>query len=551
MKSLHNYFFKAILCLSAVLVFQSCSLGGKASIENKIDDFVSNDVDLVAVGDINHVLSALEIEVKDGGLQLPDYFEEIAALDGRRSVRELEEVQDMLSEKTGIDYTNVVLAVKGLSTRMDMVICFNVDDPEALESFLMDKNDDIMLSDDGDYKLLGNEKASIVIKGKNAYFILRNGRPLAEDRAIAALEKWQEKASEKPLDNWKKEYLAQNSAAAAIYNMESVSNLLGNYREFREFEKSFSKQSGVDISDICIGARFAFEGNAAKLNLCAFDKSGKIVQNPYGGAFDTDLLKYTTDTDLIAAGCALDREGFSMVENSFAAIIDQEIENIRYYQDYYNYGYDSSANQEISMLTSLKNTMTRLANSLDGSAMVAMGYDGKNLKSIKTLSSANPEKIFHFVGAVAVKNGKGRELFKNLCSSLDEIAAATRSDSTLYVPSTPSGDTFSVKVGSGRSAMTIHCLLDGNNIVFSNTEITTDGGSNFSTDLFKDKTLAVQLSVPKDQNLIAEYDLPCGFSASLSIVDMNYDLEVSLPGTKQNIVPALVKIFLGAASAVR
>lgn len=543
MKLLRNYLFQALMFVVAVLAMQSCSCN-KSSVEDKLNKIASDKAALIVVGDVEHVLNALEVEVKDGKLVLPEYLSDLFAAAGES--RNFEDMNDDLDEfDGGIDFTNAVLVMNNISTRPSFVLNFDVNDDEQLYKFMSDMDEDVSKDDFDGYTVIGDEHASILIKDNSAYFVMKNGRVLAEDKAIEELEDWFDKAAEKPLADWKKQYLtAENTDAAAILNCAKLADLL-NYmsRSEREQLQLFEKQAGCKIRDMNIAAKFSLNGPSVNINLSIMNSDGQVLDNPLGKEVNTDLLAYTRPNDFAVATFSISDKGLDAISTVVNSLFDKDMNRYKewsneyynkymnYYGDSYYYGQAVYYSNKYDQASTEKEMFNSFKNAVDGDFMIAAGL-GSDCHSLEQLVRSNSEAGVHVVAAASCKNGNQRVIYDamyNLCHSTDSVMSG----------SAPA-DNFSVKIDRD---LTIYCALDGTNIVMSNEPITKGSSNNFNTADFAGKSLALQLSIPANHELISEYNLPCGLLVNASAEKMSYDLNVTLTDTKQNIVPAACKIM--------
>lgn len=546
MKLYKNYLLQALLFIVAVVGMNSCSCNKETGIEDKIKVLVSDDVDMVITGDAARLLAALEIQDKDGTLELPDYLTElISETAGRRAVGQMEEG---LSNIKGIDYTNSLFAARVHGERPDMIFAFNVTDVDDFYNSLVDIDEDFDLEEEGDYKVITeSEKAIFLIKDGLAVALFKNARLMGSEKAVDELEKWKEKAQDKPLADWKLAYLKEPAVTNMWAGFEFAAKM--NRGDFAEAQNMYAEMGGKGkIADMSMGIRFDLDGNSAKLGAVVFNSDGTSVSLPYAGKFDTNLLDYATANDYVAGSIALNDNAMQIMRK---VVSDEVGKDVRYYRNMANeYGYDHYMYQyymerAIEARAQSESIMT-LVDAIEGNAMMAAGT-----RSDVALGEISMDNIndLHFVLAFNCKAGKAKDVYNTICTAVD---AMTGNDST-YVANYGSSYNTRIRIDSRYDYNTytyrdvymgFYARVDGNTVILSNAPIEKAGGPNFDRNLFASSCMAVQFNAEKTSTLLGKYDLPCGFALNASLgTTATAEVTASLPGTYQLFVPALCKIF--------
>lgn len=536
MKLLQRFSFQALIFTAALVLMQSCGCSN-GSVTQRMDRVVNDDDQFVITGDIARALEQLDIEVKEGKLVLPEYIMDLIDNMGARAADQFEE---RLDEFKGLDYTSVVVAGRMTKSGMNAILSLGVSDADALYDFIEDTGANVDKEENDGYVTIGDRHGDMLVKDGEGYMVMKNGEWLSGNKAIRELENRFDDARQNPLAAWKKDYLAETSVFSYWVAAEMIKDL--SERQWEKLQDAADKVPGLNLKNMSMAGRVNLEGDALKGNITVFSGE-KVMKTPFGENIDSDLLKYTNETDMVVLGGALNNKTINMIRIAANKSFDEEIsyyENeLRDAEEREANGYDyydmaSYCRSTVNRQKESRKLFNNIADAVKGSGIVAYGIKANT--KMEDLEGDDVYNKFHFVAAVKCKSGSGKKMMEDVLAAWRENVGA---DSLYNVTTNKNGYVISVKEGD----MKFYMELDGDNFVVSNESIENAGKCPFDKDLFKDAWLAGQVIADADIALLKEYDLPSGLNAKGTMKEMSLDYEISFPGSKKKFVPTLVEII--------
>ena len=518
MKILRNYFFQALVFVVTVILMQSCSCN-EGTAADRVRKVASDKTDIIVAGDVRKFMEQAEVEVKDGRLVLPQYFVDFmsSVSDDRYIADDIDEIE---SVRTGIDFSSCVVAASVSRAGGDFVFSFGIDDVDEFYAFLQQTGNRMEMSKIGGYTIIGDRYGSMVIDGKDAYMVFRNGDLMKNEKAVTSLEKWFQEAKETPVEDWKVNYLTENTVLSAWMSNEALRKT--DPKDWQELKELVENVPGVKIPNLSLGISFDIEGATATGNLTVFD-GDQVMKSPFGGEFDTNLLKYTTNEDVVIYGGALNEQAIGNIR----MLINNELNSeLKSYQDELRNGYTSPewCQRQIASITTAKNLFNTICESTGGSVMMAFGGDFSDVTKLMN----NPQNAMHFVMAANCKPGQAAKVLAEIVKVMNEIAPGSM---TLV------GNKATMKIDD----FTVYVEVEGNNLVASNAKITTNG--KISGDVFVNTWLAGQVRVDKNNPVMKLVSMPFGVEISGKAVDMSLNFTMSFPGSDKKFIPTIFGIM--------
>ena len=452
-------------------------------------------------------------------------------IDAVASSRERSEIEEGLDEFQGIEYNSVVFAGKVKDNDVDFILNFGVSDVDKFYKFLSDKDSDFSKKEFDGYVSLQTDKGAIIVDDKEAYIVFKDSDILKGAKAINEIEKWMEEAKEKPLADWKREYLDQESFVSGWLNLAWIKDI--SPRGWKEFESIADKLPGLSVNNLSIGYRLNIHDKAATTNVTVF-QGDKVMKCPFGGKFDASLLKYAGKNDVLVIGASVNNTTVNLARLFINKHFDEQIE---YLQDDIKYYNDRYSSNRLNETLAAKQLFNRIADSFDGSVMFSAGVNSG--VSLEELSHMNDFNATHLVLAAKMKPGKANEVVKTL---MDE--AFNKGYYSLI--NTIDNNNWSI----GTEDVTIKIMIDGDNLVCYTGDSSTSGG-NFDKAFFENTWFAYELKADAGMDLLKKYKLPCGYDAKIRAEEMSFDAEASFPGSEFGFVQTLSSILQGILHEIK
>ncbi len=511
-----------LLVVAAIGMMYSCSSDKQDGLAGKIKDVVSDNTDVVITGDIARLFEQLEFTVKDGKIDLPPYFTRM--LNNAMNSKERIELTSMLDKVEGIDYNNALIAlnIKGMNPQVLMV--FSVTDEDVFAKSMQSLDESVEVGKAGSFKTVGNDQLQIFVDGKMAYIPVGAMGPATGDGGAKAIEKWQDAASDKPVADWKKDFLLRPNvmnllmSAQPFYQaMQLVSNVDGT--------ANLKKLGMEELKDGYIGMTANLEGPSFEMTGESFNKDGKNIESNYGGKFNQNLMDYAAHTDLVAFSLCMNENGYNVFAEAFK---------------------QAAAVQPAGLADQVKAVaeMAGLpAEYLSDGGMFAAG----GLAPSVTMSNFNPNSpaSYHVVIAADIKADKVAEAFDGVCSALDAMAgkSGVKSDD---------GYTVTVKANVGYNDFTeqieyvevpVYVKVDDNILVISNSPIVKAQYIPFDKTLFASGQSTIQIITTGNTPVVKELNLPVGLNMYATAQGSGGKFMTTFTDTDKKFVPALVDLL--------
>jgi hypothetical protein len=517
-----KYYCIRMLLVTLVAILTACS-HEESTITDKLQQYVSNDVDFVFAGDMHQMLEVTDSKADSNGKVKPsDYMQKlIAALPSAYR----NDVNDLLDAE-GFDWSNAVLAVNiSENGNVQTLGIFSVKDTGDFSDFFVDKYNFKKGKQDGFVTLAGPD-LSILVRDDLAFIASNNGKELSVDESIRVVNDWQASAKDKAFADWKCKYLDNGDVLSAMFSLSDVCQIAQDRIDEADFWEQTRPQTIMlgnmlpVARKLIVGATFTIKDRTATLNGKFFTQDGKTFNiEGLDGSFNSSLLKYATDNDVAALGIANAKIITQMIGHSITG-----------------FGGD---------------IVTKWLNNFEGSMMLAAGVNTDDMAKI----AEAPTNNMHLVLAIDCKAGKAGQALNSFAGLLEFSGDAT-------VTKHVSGDELRFKmVTSYRENPNLEPWEDGYNIpvytnfvmkadgdvlLLSNTEIDPTPVTAFTPDMFKGKFAVAVLNLPADSNLMKAVRGSFGADVRFSLDKSQFEAKITLTNSKKSFVEVLVDIMQNA-----
>lgn len=541
MKLLHNYLFKTLLFVAAVLSMQSCSCNEEkndncATTEQKVTNILSDDVMFAFSGDIDRLFTALDVTVENGVPQLPQYMNDLNNVFLSKSNRQ--QLDEMLNSLKGLQYSNFIAGVKLNADNAEMLAIFSLDNEVDFANNLTDNG--YTKSSDNGYDIFSCDDVQFLLQGKTAYLTFGES-----EKAVEIVGSWTKAAEQNPLQSWKKDLLVEKHVCTLLCNLNALKNSLTPQQMQAIFTDSTLSKLPFEIWDKTVSIVADLDGTTVSLTSDMFEADGKPMQPGWNGNFDTTLMQYAAESDMIAIGGSLNNDGAKI-------ILDQIDVNIEYIEsqlaDYGKY-YPRSAKEQMDFALQLLKYQRQAVAVVeqygsDKGYFGSCGLAGQcDLFNFNPLDPAN----YHVVFAIGLKPEKSAQAFAEICGVLDKVK---------YGQSTRTGNAYSCKIaipvgydsyGNPTNIMIdINMALDGNTLAISNAPIVKNDKNNFDAQLFAGSLGALQIVVPQNHPLLSLAGVDAGIDIRLFFWNnAKSGLTVTTAGAGDKFIPGLCDLLLG------
>lgn len=516
MKTLRNFVW--MVAMTAAFIVASCS--GDGTVGNKVDRFVSDDVDFVITGDISRMIAATGSTVENGAIKPGEALDGIiSAVSGSAAG----DIEDFLSFK-GIDWTNALCAVKVKDkSSADALIVWDVtDEKEFANSFVDTVDDDLDIEEEDGYVIIGDNHTSILLKDNHGYLVIKGGNPLKTSRAINAIETWEQDASDTPLASWCKDKLAEDHILNMMVNGKAAKKFIDeNDYKMRMVKAKYpdAQKLITQLTESIIVGHFDIEGKTASAEITLFDKDGNEEKVYDGGTVDAGMLKYGSKNDVFAFAAGDTKTAISKIEKYLPQLRPDE--------------------------TVAFNT---LLGSLDGTVMVMAGPVFNSVSKWDNLQGWN------ITGVVGYKDAA------SAAKALDKVAEFGELPGAFKVSSHTAGKSMVVTViersyGSARynyytgeyegvyeKEIPFYVKVDDKNIVVCNAN-KAGKGAPINGDVFEGAILGAAFDMSKDCVAMNTLNIPFGAKGGVMVYHSGIKATVTLTDTDDNFVEAILKVI--------
>lgn len=508
-----------LLLLALVVTLSTSCSHDESTIGDKLEEFISNDVDFVFAGNLKRVLEVTDSEIEsDGTVKLSDYMEKMVAT-FPSSVRN--GINDILDAE-GFDWTSAVIGARVNSIGVQTLCVWSVKDEKDYANFFVDKYH-FRKGKSGDYTILYDDGICIAIQDKLAFLAAQNGSVMSAQQTVRTINDWKEDAKDNKIANWKCNYLENDDVFGILFNLGNIAKRLQDDIDEADFYSQTRPETLMlnrilpDARKVTMGATFNIDGFKAKLKGKLFTSNGKEYKLPYnGGKFNGELLKYATDKDMFVLGA------------SNTAIISDLL------------------SQSVTGIGS--DMISNWLNNFGGSLMVATGLRTSNLKDMID----SPTESMHWILAAECKPEKAAQtlnLFANIIPFTNEIEVTKHVRdkelrfriATSYKENTafePWEDGYYVPVYTN-----FLMKIDGNVLLLSNEEIDPRPTANFTADMFKGKDCVAVLHLAKNEVVMRDIiHAAFGLDFRMTFVDSSFEFEFSLNNTKKGLLETFIDL---------
>lgn len=502
---------KNLLALALLCLISAACSNKAETIEDKLKDYVSDDATLVVAGDLSRALNATDFTVNEetGELETPSYLgkliNDVLDRSDRKALNQILEIK-------GFDWTNTVMAMKlGVKDndlkKAELMIIFSVkDDDELAESLENLDGAKFEKGKEGDFITVGNKEATILIDGKVGYFCVAKKGPCKAGASADMIEQWRKDAKEKPLAEWKVNYLKQQHILNALMGMKEP--MEAAISEARNMPASVIEMMNK-YKDSYMGLTFDIADQTTSLTFQAFDKSGKDLVAPGIKNIDTDMVQYATADDVVAA--ALGIGDIQQYVNGLAQEARLSSEET------------AIAQQVAKVFTNA--TVFAAAGPTDG-------FGSLNRPSVKN---------WHFVGAVKFETNNKAALAYSLMEKYMGLQGDSTGNAVINYPYSYEYDYYTGYYQT--LTIPVYVQRNGDTIVISNG--TRKGGSQFKSADFKGKNMAVVANLDKNSALLSQLNMPFGINAMLTVTaGSKVNCDVKLTGGKGKFIEQIVNLVV-------
>ena len=494
-KASKKFFITAVAVMLAAWTFTSCSSSEKQDLDAQLASVASDNSAVVIAGDISRLFGELEVEVKEGRIELPDYLRK--AINMSFSGDERSEIYSIIDNAEGVEWTSAVLASDAEAT--SAVLTFGISDADALEKSL---------------KKAGCDADMVLTEGASGYVVFDSKDVRKGAEASAILEKLKKEAAEAPLSDWKKSRLTR----------ENICNVMVSRTPLKGQKEGY------------IFAAINLEEQSLKISGEMSDLSGSPVKSEIIGDFDTSLMDYAGEKDIIGVSVAMNRTGYQSLNQAVKKYGNELAETARYRDDrlYILFrtveGFTSAAAEYIS----------------ERGMFLSAG-----ISESKTLADFNPSspETYHFVAAVSLEPDKSEEAFDMVCKTFEDITGLT-------FKVTKEGDKRSgslrLKYNREYDYITdqwvdvyfdVNILLDGNVLVISNEDIRRTDKTVFNREIFAGSLCAAQIIVNQSTPVLSQFGYKTGVNVYGNIKESTAEAVVTMTDTQLKFAPALVGLI--------
>lgn len=523
MKIINNIYIQILCVLATTLCMHSCSCnkgdeGAEAvKLDNQIKTILSDDVSVVTVLNIERLFSETGVTVNEGKINLPTYMRDF--INSMVSSDDRADLNEVLDKVQGIAYQNAVMAIKGTKNAEEGIIVFGVNDEDQfIESITEGKKGSV--GEVEDYTTVPVGHNQILIKDHLAFVVNKNGKPVASKEAAQIVNDWKKDAENKPLADWKKNYLSESRVVSMLIDNKWGANLS---HDGRLIIGALGKIGMSKAESGFTAMGFNLNGPSVELKTTMFDISGQNVPFDIAGNFNTDLMKYAYPKDILALGGSVNEKGRRYISDFMMAQFDDE---------QYHTGENVSKQKEM-----FDKYMQCFG---DGGMFVSIGLaEGVDLSNFNYSSSDS----YHFVIANNAANGKAAELYSMVCTNIGEMAAKKLSETNvngMRITTFEIPDIFSSYSYYSKN-IPLYIALDGDNIVISNDEIRRNDVYPFNKNVFAGSLFAAQAVVPSDNEMISQFINNLGVDIELSVKPAGAEAKMTLSNTSKNFIQAYLE----------
>jgi hypothetical protein len=515
-----NYCFIALI-ISLVAVITSCT-HNESTITDKLQQYVSNDVDFVIAGDLQQMLEVTDSHTNtDGKVTLSEYMQKLIAT-MPSSVRN--NISDVLDAQ-GLDWSTAVCGIRISDNEVQTLNIFSVSDAGDFADYFVDTYQFKKNKQDGFVTVSGDDFA-IVMRDNLAFFATHNDRAASAAEAINVVNDWSKQAKSKNIADWKCKYLDDGNVISAMFNLSNVCRKLQDEIDDADFWEQTRPQTLMlsnllpEARKLIVGATFNIKGLTATLNGKFFTQEGDAYnwQN-IDGNFNSGLLKYATDNDVAAIGVANASNLTALLGQSFTGLGSEII--------------------------------TKWLGNFNGSMMLAVGVNTPDMAKILDAPTNN----LHLVLAVDCKAGKAQQALDTFASlmSFSGDANITKhiagQELRFSIPTTykenPALESW--EDGYYTPVYTNFVMkADGDVLLLSNNEIDPTPVTAFTADMFKNKYAMAVINLPANSNMIKALHANFGADVRLSIEKSQFEAKITLTNSKKNFIEVLVDIMQNA-----
>lgn len=302
------------LAIGLAVIMAGCDSG--KSLESKIGTYVPDDADIVVTVSLDKMLKATGSTVdKDGVL---DPGQAVNDLTGLMGEYERENFESLISNPY-VEWTNAVIAAKVVGRNTDVLAVVSVSDEEGFIKHLANDTGGELTDVDGRKFVTWNDFSMTAYDGLG-FFAMRHSEGCAPEVLQREIEKWKNRAKEKPLQQWKAERLTADRLLCAYVDFGFIPEDALERPELKRFAplgKLFENSMffDVNISDKRLTMKCEF-----------VDKKGKGVNiAPGAEKIDASLLKYATADQPLAIAMTGVKDLPLPKDNSFIAKIQDNL----------------------------------------------------------------------------------------------------------------------------------------------------------------------------------------------------------------------------------
>lgn len=495
-----------MMVMACVGVTMSSCSSSNETVEDKLENYISDNTDFVYKIDLARTLEALDATSNDDG-QLTLSKDVSSVLRSALSKNERKAFDRFLDFK-GFDWNNVIVGLKFKEierdeVKMEMLLVFSVtDDDDFGESIVNASNGRMIVEDKNGYTTIGDTSGTIMVDGKTGYIAVTEDGICMPTQAAEIIENWHKEAKDNPLAEWKTKFLAEAKIGTGLMSMKPIVKAASLDRDGRQGLAMIPSE----VNNGYIAMTFDVNGPSVSASLAVFNGEGGKVKIPGFRECNPSLTKYASNSDQLIA-CA----GMGDLSQFRNQIIQAA-------------PYDSAVIDFCNYILPLCD---------NSSVMFSAGA-----KDINAFTSSSPAD-FHMVFAASFKDASAARTIYDLIAN--NLGQSGGNEFTVQVPAGSRFNNYTYEYES--IYMTVYGRIEGTDVILSNAPIQQNG--KVRTSDFAGKNFAIVLNVPKNDPVLSGLNLPVGAKATLSVTGSETDAQISLTGTNKKLINALLEIAMG------
>lgn len=526
----------ALVAIAALSLF-ACS-SREQDVREKLDSVVNDSTKMVVTADISRLFDALDVVEKKGKLELPEYLR--ATVNKFCDEKARQGINNILDKAEGIGYDNAVLAVSDdVTGELTGVFVFTVTDKSDFVGSLKTLADKVNTDNAGSYEAVKAGDIQVLMTDEQGFIVFDSRKPLWGAEAAALLDKWREKARKLPLADWKADRLTERHVGNLLVSNRWYTDII------RRFDAGTDLQAGDEkyrraVNNGNTFLSFDMTGQSVSLSTVTLDTEGAVIEIPYTGKFDTELMAYASPDDFLAISMSMNADGYKTLSEAINNAMSQLSEM---YKTGMAEDVTASYAPVIDGIASLPQEYLT-----DGGIFASFGFaEGLTLGKADFTSP----QAYHLVIAADIQPEKVTKAYNSLC---DQIALMCQTNDDLTINRDPSGKCkVTIRYGEDYDHLSdkwIYSTVDvnierhDNRIVISNAPIKKNNTNVFAKEVFDGTIFAGQLVVSAQTPIVKELGFKEGLTASISSRNTT-DIELTVTGTDSKFVPAVMSFLTG------